>query len=240
VLIALYAAWNVKPRGPKGMPGLLLVVITAYLAAKVYRHASLFAIVWLVYVPSWLADTPLGKTIVERWTQRERVLGGSAVSLAVLLFASAVVAGLFHIRMPTRFTADEPFQLVYPAGPVDYLRDAHFEGNVMTNFNSGSYFTWRLYPAVKVGMDSRYDVAFKPGVSEEIIALYAMKPGWQATLARYPSDVLLTPTDGPMASLVPEPWRRVYVDDAYTLFARPGIELPFTDRRGQDIAASFP
>jgi hypothetical protein len=242
VVLAVYAGANVKPRGPRGMPGILLVTITAYLAAKGYRHASMFAIVWLAYLPSWIAETPLGKTIADRWRERERIVAIAGAAAAVLVFGSSVGAGLFHVRVPSRFAPDAPYQLVYPAGAVDYLLAAHFEGNVMTNFNSGSYFTWKMYPAVKVSMDSRYEVAFKPGVAEEIIAMYAMKPGWQATLARYSTtDVLLAPTAGPMVSQIPEPWRRVYVDDAFTLFARPGrIDLTFTDRRGQDIEGSFP
>jgi hypothetical protein len=35
-------------------------------------------------------------------------------------------------------------------------------------------------------------------------------------------------------------WQRVYVDDAYALFARPDLDLPSLDRRGERLVGAFP
>jgi hypothetical protein len=35
-------------------------------------------------------------------------------------------------------------------------------------------------------------------------------------------------------------WTLVYEDDSFLMFARPGLVLPYTDRRGQRIVGSFP
>ena len=35
-------------------------------------------------------------------------------------------------------------------------------------------------------------------------------------------------------------WRRVYQDDAFEVFARPGLALPYVDSRGKRIEPLFP
>jgi hypothetical protein len=35
-------------------------------------------------------------------------------------------------------------------------------------------------------------------------------------------------------------WSLIYEDDAFLLFARSGLALPYVDRRGQDIVGVFP
>jgi hypothetical protein len=131
--------------------------------------------------------------------------------------------------------------LVYPVGAVEYLRQQRFSGNVMTPFNSGSFVSWNLFPAVKVALDGRYEVAYQPGLVEEISDFYDAKDNWRETLNRYPTDLVLARVNCPLASRMGETnWKCVYRDDAFVLFARPGIELPSVSRAGQTLVGTFP
>ncbi len=66
--------------------------------------------------------------------------------------------------------------------------------------------------------------------------------GVEAILARYPTDlVLVRHTDPVEAGLAArKAWRPVYRDDAFTLFARPGLDLPVVDRSGVRLLGSYP
>jgi hypothetical protein len=46
----------------------------------------------------------------------------------------------------------------------------------------------------------------------------------------------------PVAALLADAggWRRVYRDDVYELFARPGLLLPAVDRTSRPLVAAFP
>ena len=132
--------------------------------------------------------------------------------------------------------------VTYPAGAVDYLRQQHFHGNVMTHYNDGSYVMWYLWPDVRIGLDSRNDVGYTYPFICEILAFYKGQPGWHESLLRYPTDLVLVNRSYPLARLMESEtnWSRIYRDDAFELWERPGLAMPLMDRRGQTLIATFP
>jgi hypothetical protein len=101
---------------------------------------------------------------------------------------------------------------------------------------------WRLWPNVKISMDSRYEAAYAPGVHERIHAMYAGEEGWQLALRDYSPDLILVPATAPLSKILagePE-CARIYADDAWEIYAPFGSTLPIQDRRGQSISGTFP
>ena len=132
-------------------------------------------------------------------------------------------------------------EVVYPTGAVQYLADQRFRGNVMVPFEYGAYVSWKLYPAVRVAVDSRYEVAYPSEWVEEVFRFYRADTGWRQTLAGHPTDViLLRPTDALARAIALVPWHRVYVDRSYSIYARPGLNLPPVDYHDRVFAARFP
>ncbi len=247
MVIVLYAASLLPPlyalvvRGPRAIWGLPLLLVTAWLGLRHARHTSLYALVWLCYVPAWLAATGLSN-ITERFYRRLP----AAVAIAWLILGAALLykavdLRFWHIRVPNRAQGQGQG---FPVGAVDYLASQGFSGNLMTPFEAGSYVSWKLHPRVKVSMDSRFEVAYPPGLLEESNAFYSADDGWRQTLDRYPTDAVLAATGGPADDVMTKhtSWRRAYTDDAYTVFVRPDFAgpLPAVDRAGSVLVGEIP
>lgn len=227
---------------------LLMILVPALLACQHVRHLSIYAVVWISYVPPLLAETTAGRAIGLFSCKHARWLCGLWIGLGVLGIAQAAHNRCWDLRLP--LTRAEDPSLQYPAGAVEYLRAAAFKGHAMVPFEAGAFVSWKLHPAVKVSCDGRYEVAFPPDQVRELWDLYATARAWQQVLRRYPPDVVLVPRSSPLeARLEPlqaagadAPWQRVYRDDGYAIYARRDLapRLPPCDRSGQPIAAAFP
>jgi hypothetical protein len=227
--------------GVRSMPGILIVLLCSYAAVRHQRHASLCAVALLCYVPGYIQFTPLGRILDELWQRRSRVIAAAfaVMGLGLLLW---MPNRPWALQVPTTGDDAQTYTFAYPIGAVDYLHDNNFQGNVMTPYVMGAYVTWKLHPKVKVSMDGRYEVAYQPGVVEEVWRLYNGEGGWEEVLTHYPTDVILVPRDLKLATLMPQQpqWRMVYRDDAMELYERPGLELPVVDRTGQKLEMRLP
>jgi hypothetical protein len=130
---------------------------------------------------------------------------------------------------------------------VNYLAERGFTGNVLVGFDWGSYVSWKLYPAVKVSLDSRFEVAYPPEVEAEQHAFFSAEPGWQRLLdaeSYRATDVILAPRF--LESRIHEKladlsgWKRVYRDKTFELFAREASPLPPVDRPDASDEGTFP
>ena len=188
---------------------------------------------WACYVPGPLSKTPLATVFEDIWRKRRLAVGLGYAVIGVCL-AGAMWRIPMRVRLPVRGT-DDKYPIVMPVGPVAYLKEIGFGGKLMTPFDGGSYVMWHLGPAVKVGMDSRYEAAYLPGVVERVAALYNAEPGWEEILAAYRPDLVLTPRRMALDAAIAESrdWKLVYRDDACT-FRRRGVGL---DARGPDGTA---
>lgn len=238
VLLLLYAAASAGRRAPRG----ILLVAAALLAALLHRKMlPIFAVAWLCYVPGWLRATRLGEMLAgaaAAWRPLAMALWG------LLLLASvktAVADRFWELRVPANPIQPGASHPVYPAGAAEYLSRHRFAGNVLTPFNYGAYVSWKLYPAVRVSLDSRYEAVYPAPVAERLLDLEDARPGWQATLSAYPTDLVLMPLDAPLArAITTTAWRRVYRDAHFALWARPGLEMPAETREGRIPEPRFP
>ncbi len=246
-------AYAIACRGLRRLPGLLAVLATAYLAARHFRHLSLYAVVWICCLPAYLTDTGFQRAVTQIGARRRRLLFCFWSLVAGLGSIWAVHNHFWQLRIPTVADKEQSGVPIYPAGAVAYLSEHRFAGNLMVPFSAGAFVSWKLYPEVKVSLDSRYEAAYPPAAVEENVRFYAGRPGWQAVLTRYDTHAVLVPAwsrlwNMPEAAAAadescwPPGWHRVYRDDGYCLFARCEIaaSLPSVDRTGEPIRATFP
>ena len=237
LVLVVYA---VARRGVRQLPGLVIVLLTAYAALRHQRHLSLYAVVWVCCVPAFLQETPLARLLQQVWITRRRACIWSWGVMATVLFGALVVHNPLRLRLPAN-RGDHP-KLVYPVGAVSYLREVSFRGNLMTPFTTGAFVTWKLFPSVKVSMDGRFEVAYPPGGLAENHAFYQAEVGWRETLNKYPTDMVLIATNVPLVEAMShtESWQRVYADDAFELYAPLSRDWAHVDNRGQRFEGDFP
>jgi hypothetical protein len=238
VLIALAALLRGRRFATPGWP---ILATAAFLAARHERHVSIYALVWFAYVPAMVAALPIGARLQRRWDAPATPAVWASGAVLLTLATTAFVANRpWRLTVPgtTRNGAPMP----YPVGPVRHLEEHRVRANVLVPFGVGAYVSWMRAPEIKVSLDSRYEVAYPPALLADHVAFFAAGPRWRELLERYPTDLVLVPRAAPVVALLrtETTWSIVYEDDAYLLFARPGLELPTRDRRGEHLVGTFP
>lgn len=248
MISVLLIAYALRHNRKQRWIGAAFLLLCAYQALKHIRHGSLYATVWIAYVPAWLSRTPFGKHLVRRVDQhRGLVVRGSQFVIA----ASLAFACYHSFWRPTLPPAPGDSFTCHPTAAVQYLKQHNFRGNLLTQFNHGAYVSWELYPEVRVSLDGRYEVAYPPEVIESFHRLAVAADGWETVLEQYDTDAILigqhtelrpkleafrwadsASTD---ASSNAQRWRFVYEDDAFVILAKPGTELPYVNRVGKPL-----
>jgi hypothetical protein len=223
------AAYAVRARGWGGVPGLLLLLACAFAGLRHFRHLSIFAVAWLCLVPAWLEPTALGRLVRDFWGKQPLFLAVFWLAVGAFGAVTAVQNEAWRVRVPVDRIPN------YPVGPVTYLREVGFQGRLVTPFETGAFIAYQLGQDVRVSIDSRYEVAYPPGLLEEHLHFWAAAPGWPEFLERYRADAVLVREGLPVvAALEEEPgWRRLYRDDWYRVYVRAGNRWPAADYTGQ-------
>src|SRR5262249_39408946 len=152
----LVAYAGLEQGGLLNLPWLAPLTATAVEAMLHRKLLPIFAVVWATYVPFYLQRTKLGEISLAFMSRRRNFMLVAWVSLA----CASIVAGVR--QKPWRLSIPQP---LYPVGPVKFLAEQGWKGNLMVPFRLGAYVSWKLYPAVKVSLDSRYEEVF----SDEIV-----------------------------------------------------------------------
>lgn len=260
VLIAAYA---ISQRGKQNWFESLAVVLTAYLAWKHYRHGSLYAVTWACFVPPMIQGSGLGNAFESLWKRHSTKVALAALAVGVVSVGYSIEARFWKLRVPNqREVASKKRTTTFPVGACDYLREQKFEGNLFVPFVAGAFVSWKLYPEVKVSIDSRYEVAYPIGALEEETAFYTAADNWESVLNKYNTHAVLIPTELPIAKVFQERlllskpnrvgvqpvanapvfhWKLAYQDNSYRVYVSDSYAktLPVVDRRDEFIEGSL-
>ena len=251
IISVLVAACAVYFRRKGSLFEAFALALTAYLAAKHYRHGSLYAVTWACLVPGLIETTKFGDVARQLWKKQSAFISVASLALAIVAIGYSVNVRFWELRIPSEQPAPMSRKGMFPVGPVDYLKENQFEGNLFVPFSNGAFVQWKLYPQVKVSIDSRYEVAYPPGALEESLYFYMAKKGWQETLAKYDTNALLIPNGCNLAEELEKDnyalaaeieWKCVYRDRGYSLYfpnASAG-KYPFVDNRQTKVIGVFP
>jgi tetratricopeptide (TPR) repeat protein len=218
----LIAARRRRTLPPAGLFPLLLFVVFLALSLRMNRAVTDFALVTLPGLAGWLT-----------WLAGPR-LDDPRVRLPVIMGTSVALVGLASWFMlngyPFRPGDSRPFGLGIsgntPILAADYLEANGVRGNVFNTYGIGPYLIYRLYPAIRVAMDSRNDVYGEALYGEYKKALEdAATLG--ALLRRIEASAVVMDWVGGKnlrtARLLPTvgPWRPVYFDDVAIIYMTP-------------------
>lgn len=232
----------VKKIGIKNAHGIVALFTSALASVFCTRLVPFYAIVWTCYLPGYLERTPVRDIVNGLWRKRRRFVILILCIASIVFLSRTLSLRPWKLLVPGDHMKRYGNHQVYPVGPVEYLREVVFKGNLMVFFDWGSYVTWKLYPDVRVSMDSRYEVVYPEWLVEESVRFYLAKEGWQRTLSKYPTDLVLVHKELPLSRAMSQQgeWKKVYTDKIFELYARPGLTLPVVDRTGRVLEGTFP
>lgn len=239
-LVAAIVFWRC---GWKACHGIVIVAVLAIASARSEKVMTFYALVWLVTIPRSICTGRLAEA-AERLVREESVPLGIVFSVLMLVSAWGLWHRGFWDLNISGASRSGPGTICYPVGPVQYIASHDFQGNVLTDFQDGAYVSWKLAPKVKVGCDSRYEAAYPAEFVERVVRMFSagdLKSLDDITRS-YPTDLVLSRSAQPLTAKLETAavWSKVYEDDVYVLFARPGLKLPYEERTGERITGSIP
>lgn len=203
----------------------ILLFATYYLGAKHIKHQALFSIVAMIFlyhdyyeIITLCCNKVKEKLSIIKETLWEKLNTVKDYAFYCTFFAAA---GLLIWYNPI-FVYVDP--LSYPTGSVQFIKDNHIKGNIISAFQWGSYVQWRLYPQCLVAIDGRYEEVYPQDLhllTQKFLT--AKGKDWYEFIEKYPNtDILLVPSNIKILSplMGTNKWEPIYQDASSTVFIK--------------------
>jgi hypothetical protein len=156
--------------------------------------------------------------------------GPPAALLAICAAVLALVGGTFSNRLETW----KPV----PADAVAFMQQHDLHGNVLCQFEWGSYLMWHMGDRVKLFVDTRAELVYPESVRRQYAIFFYGMEGADSLLDAYPHDFVLIGTQTKACQVVMQDprWHLIYRDATAALFAR--APLPGVPPVAGSVAAS--
>ncbi len=198
----------------------LVVAMILYVGMKHIRHTVFFGLVFGSYLPLLLSDY---------WqTFQKRRLTNNAwswfpvgVLTTVLIIVYLIGNPLFACRVLPAFGLATPSP-EFPAGAYKWIKENHFSGNILPNFEWGEFFIWYFSPSCRVAMDGRYETVYPEETTREYFDFLAGKEEGRIFLKKYPHDLAVIKPDsgGNFLMQTEKNWKEVYSDRGCIVYLR--------------------
>jgi hypothetical protein len=213
VTLAAFAyLWTRRREREVDQRAVLLIVAFLLLSFTSARHTSLFALVTGALLPGALPTSPRAARINS--PPRRLVYMGFCSACLIVPF----YMGLYILPgdgLTLTYSADSS-----PRAAVAYLQKAGVRGDLLTPFNLGSYALWELRGRMRVSMDGRYDLVYKPATYARVNDFYLGQPAAQSLLTTpKPAAVLVPESDAVYPQLLANAnWQQAYQDSHDAVF----------------------
>ena len=89
-------------------------------------------------------------------------------------------------------------ETAYPRYAVEFIKINQLSGNLLINFDWGSYAAYKLYPHNLIVMDGRYEEVYNPELLEQLRDFHLAINDWYKIIRDYKTDVMLVETKYPV------------------------------------------
>jgi hypothetical protein len=210
---------------PPDLTTILVLVVTAVLGLRVLKHVTLFVIASGPFVCAELSsrwESVAGRLgLMNR--PRVRLLGEVQAWLGrgLLLLATGFVLA----TVPMRVVLFDSF----PVRALDFIAQNRLQGNLLVPFNFGAYAIWRLFPACRVAIDSRYEAVYPESTFAAVHGFFGGEPGWSEFLDRFPHDLVLLPRKRQLEANMAtrSDWAVAYEDERHRVYVRSAMQRPW-------------
>jgi hypothetical protein len=187
-------------------PGVILLGVFMVLALISARHTSLFAVVAGALAPGLFPF---------RWTYALQVRPLRRLVAVGINFALVLVPLYTALRILPGAGLDLEYpHVACPVGAVAYLQRQNISGKLLVPFNYGSYALWALRGKMRVSMDGRYDLVYRPETYRRVDDFFYARGEWPKLLTTPAPDAILVPrSDDVYFKLREEPgWTEAWHD----------------------------
>jgi hypothetical protein len=183
------------------------ILVMLFLSLTSSRHTPLFVLTVGALLPGMLPSSPRASRI--RAPQQRLVYMGICSTCLMIPFFLGLRVLLFGDGLQLTFKADS-----CPIGAVDFLRGNGVRGNLLTPFNYGSYAMWKLRATMRVSMDGRYDLVYRPETYDRVSDFYLGQPAAQTLLTSPKPDAILVPLEDAVYPKLAKnaAWKQAYYD----------------------------
>lgn len=108
---------------------------------------------------------------------------------------------------------------IYPIYAVEFLKANKIKGNVLTNFHTGSYLAYKLYPNNYVFMDGRYEETYDVDLINQMAKIFlAIK--YKNVLEKYHTDIIIIENSYPLKTALnfDKNWFKAWQDEKFSLY----------------------
>ncbi len=216
-----------RPAPPGGsFPSILFVLFLA-LSLRMNRNVADFALATMPGVAA--AAGAVGTWLVGRRGEPAPRRPALLPWIAAILVALAVWFAVngYAYRPSNRRKPGLGLGHNIPVSAADYLESVGMRGAVFNTYAAGAYLVYRLYPAVRVGMDSRNDV-YGEDLYRQYTRALADSDALEAMLRRLDAGAILLewPNQGMMTAAAAvhrlKDWTPVYFDDVSVIYLEAG------------------
>jgi hypothetical protein len=192
VVTVLALAYLAARRRDREIDYRAVALIDVFLLLSLFsaRNTSLFALVAGALLPGTLPDSPRA-TRINSPPRRLVYMGICSACMLVPFYAALLELPGDGLRLIFH-DATEPVEA------MNFLKQSGVKGNLLTPFNPGSYAMWALRGQMRVSMDGRYDLVYKPETLVRVDAFYLAKPEGLSLLTDPRPDAILVPVDEPI------------------------------------------
>lgn len=212
-------AWGLS-RQPRRLWEMLVWVMFAVMTLQHQRHAPLFGLASLVFLPVHVQD------LLARLTQQTAGLR-AAVGRPVTAIAGALallLAGGWCLHISRNGPREYPFRMevprsLFPVSAIEYMQKHRLTGDTITFFDWGQQMLWEL-PDNRVSFDGRLDTVYSKPTMDAHWRLYAGEdPGSALSLDKARFALLPTNSRG-VEVLYRRGWSILYHDPIAVVLAR--------------------
>jgi hypothetical protein len=193
-------------------PILTIIIAFVFLSLTSVRHTSLFAAVAGALFPGLFRQEPPLQNFAHP-VHRLAYMALRSALIIIPLFCSmmALPGDGLELRYP---------DVACPRPAVEYLKRQNIRGNLLIPFNYGSYAMWELRGQMRVSMDGRYDLVYRPETYRRVDRFFFGKGDWQELLTTPAPDAILLPVvDAVYPKLLAQSgWKEVYHNDTDAIF----------------------
>lgn len=134
------------------------------------------------------------------------------------------IVALILIFMNANKTSFEPFLDFekFPVVAIEFMKINDLKGNLLINFEHGSYAIYKLYPNNKIFIDGRYEEAYDNSLKRTLDIFTSNLDKNDYLLKTYPTDIILIYKSSKVYPSLHNDrnWVQVFVDDNYALFVK--------------------